>query len=175
MPWASPMELKFKLTTEPAVKAVIAIGAFVGITTIITNSPNVFGINGCVLIAGLALINGTYCTPPLCARATNQLCRTQSLPSASGPRCHTGLLPASRESPPTSNSRFMRRNLPPTSWPFLALENTEKDILASSRTQFFTSNATAPHSPFRLPRHLNIRSITCCRTRVRSSSSRQPC
>ncbi len=48
------MELKFKLATEPAVKAVIAIGAFVGITTIITNSPNVFGINGCVLIAGLA-------------------------------------------------------------------------------------------------------------------------
>jgi hypothetical protein len=65
------MELKFKLTTEPAVKAVITIGAFTGITTVITNSPNVFGISGCVLIAGLALIIGTYCTPPLCTHATN--------------------------------------------------------------------------------------------------------
>jgi hypothetical protein len=65
------MELKFNLATEPAVKAVIAIGAFAGITTVITNSPNVFGISGCVLIAGLALIIGTYCTPPLRARTTN--------------------------------------------------------------------------------------------------------
>jgi hypothetical protein len=65
------MELKFELATEPAVKAVIAIGTFAGITTVITNSPNKFGISGCVLIAGLALIIGTYCTPPLCAHATN--------------------------------------------------------------------------------------------------------
>jgi hypothetical protein len=65
------MELKFELATEPAVKAVIAIGAFASITTVITNSPNVFGISGCVLITSLALIIGTYCTPPLHARATN--------------------------------------------------------------------------------------------------------
>ncbi len=70
-----------------------------------------------------------------------------------------GLSPASQESPPTSNSRFLRRNSPPTSWLFLALEDTEKDISASSRTQFFTSNAMAPHSPFWPSRHLNIRSI----------------
>jgi hypothetical protein len=59
------MELKFELATEPAVKAAIAIGAFTGITSIITNSPNAFGLSGCVLITGLALIIGTYKMPPL--------------------------------------------------------------------------------------------------------------
>ncbi len=68
-PWASPIELKFKLATDPAVKVVIAIGAFAGIATIITNSPNAFGISGCVLIADLALTIGTYRTPPLHACA----------------------------------------------------------------------------------------------------------
>ncbi len=56
------MELKLNLTTEPAVKAVIAIGAFASITYIITNSPNVFGISGCVLITGPALTISTHCT-----------------------------------------------------------------------------------------------------------------
>ncbi len=65
------MELKFELATEPAVKAVIMFGTCSCITTVITNSPNMFGISGCVLVAGLALIIGTYRTPPLCARATN--------------------------------------------------------------------------------------------------------
>ncbi len=65
------MELKFKLATEPTVKAVIAIGAFTGITCIITNSPNAFGISGCVLIAGLAFNIGTYHTPPLRASTAN--------------------------------------------------------------------------------------------------------
>jgi hypothetical protein len=65
------MELKIKLATEPAAKAVITIGAFTDITTVITNSPNAFGISGCVLIAGLALIIINYCTPPLHACATN--------------------------------------------------------------------------------------------------------
>ncbi len=60
------MELKFKLATEPAVKATIALGAFASITRIISNLPNVFGIGGCILITGLALIIGTYKTPPLC-------------------------------------------------------------------------------------------------------------
>ncbi len=59
------MELKFKFATELAVKAVIAIGTFTGIIRIITNSPNVVGISGRVLITGLAFIIGTYCTPPL--------------------------------------------------------------------------------------------------------------
>jgi len=62
------MEIKFELATKPAVKAIVAIGAFAGITTIATYSPNVFGISACILIAGLALIIGTYCTPPLRAR-----------------------------------------------------------------------------------------------------------
>jgi hypothetical protein len=44
------MELKFELTTESAVKAVMALGAFAGITCIITNSPNMFGISSYVLI-----------------------------------------------------------------------------------------------------------------------------
>jgi hypothetical protein len=61
------MEIKFKLPTEPAVKAVIAIRAFASITYIITNSPNMFGVSSCVLITGLALVIGTHCTPPLCA------------------------------------------------------------------------------------------------------------
>ncbi len=61
------MELKFELATEPAVKAVIAIGAFTSITRIITNFPNVFGISSWVLVPGLGFIIGTYCTPPLCA------------------------------------------------------------------------------------------------------------
>jgi Ni,Fe-hydrogenase III small subunit len=64
------MELKFKLATEPAVKAVIAIGAFAGITTIFTNSPNVVGISGCVLIGVLAITIGSYKTPPLCVCST---------------------------------------------------------------------------------------------------------
>jgi hypothetical protein len=65
------MELKFELATEPAVKAVIAISAFTGITRIMTNSPNAFGISGCVLIADLAFIIGTYCMPPLCGSTAN--------------------------------------------------------------------------------------------------------
>ena len=65
------MELKFELATEPAVKAVIAVGAFLGITKIITICPNTFGVIGCVLITGLALLLGTHRTPPLRARATS--------------------------------------------------------------------------------------------------------
>jgi hypothetical protein len=64
------MEIKFELATEPAVKAVIAIGVFSGITTIITTTPNVFGISGCVLIGVLAIIIGTYKTPPLHVRSS---------------------------------------------------------------------------------------------------------
>ena len=64
------MEIKFELATEPAVKALIAIGAFSGITTIITITPNVFGIIGCLLISVLAIIIGTYKTPPLRVRSS---------------------------------------------------------------------------------------------------------
>ena len=64
------MELKFELATEPACKTAIALGALAGITKIIVASPNVFGISGCVLIGVLAIIIGTYKTPPLCMRAT---------------------------------------------------------------------------------------------------------
>jgi hypothetical protein len=67
----NPMELKFELVTEPTVKAAIALGAFAGITFVITDSPKAFRIGGCVCIAGLAQIIVTYCTPPLCACATN--------------------------------------------------------------------------------------------------------
>ncbi len=68
---APPMELKFELTTEPAVKAVIALGAFAGITCIITDSPNIFGISCCVLVTGLALVISTHCTPPLYVYTAN--------------------------------------------------------------------------------------------------------
>ncbi len=64
------MELKFKLATESAVKTVIAVGAFLGITKVITTCPNTFGVSGCVLITGLALILGTHRMPPLRARTT---------------------------------------------------------------------------------------------------------
>ena len=64
------MEIKFDLATEPAGNAVISIGAFSGITTIITTTPNVFGISGCVLIGVLAIIIGTYKTPPLHVRSS---------------------------------------------------------------------------------------------------------
>jgi hypothetical protein len=65
------MKIKVELATEPAVKAVITIGAFAGITCIITNSPSMFGISGCVLITGLALVISTHSTPPLRACTAN--------------------------------------------------------------------------------------------------------
>ena len=49
------MEINFELTTEPACKTVIALGAFAGITRIISDLPNAFGIGGCILIGVLAL------------------------------------------------------------------------------------------------------------------------
>ncbi len=63
------MELTFELVTEPACKTAIALGAFAGTTKIIVDSPNAFGISGCVLIGVLAIIISTYKTPPLRARA----------------------------------------------------------------------------------------------------------
>jgi hypothetical protein len=75
-PWAAPFQLtttpiwiKFEFATKPACKTAIALGAFAGITFIISDSPNAFGIGGCVLIGVLALIIGTYTMPPLCARS----------------------------------------------------------------------------------------------------------
>jgi hypothetical protein len=62
------MELKFELATEPDCKTAIALGAFTGITKIITKSPNTFGVGGCVIIGVLALIICTYKTPPLRTR-----------------------------------------------------------------------------------------------------------
>jgi hypothetical protein len=59
------MEIKFELATEPACKTAIALGTFAGITRIISDSPNSFGIGGCILIGVLALIIGTYTTSPL--------------------------------------------------------------------------------------------------------------
>ena len=57
----------------------------------------------------------------------------------------------------TSNS--CKRNLPPTSWPFLVLGATGKSTLASSMTLFFTSNAMAPHTQFLARCLLTIPSI----------------
>jgi hypothetical protein len=59
------MELKFELTTEPAIKVTIANEAFANITGIISNSPNAFDIDGCIFITALALIIGTYKIPAL--------------------------------------------------------------------------------------------------------------
>ena len=64
------MELKFELATEPACKTAIALRAFTGITKIISNSPNLFGIGGCILIDVLDITIGTYQKPPLRVRST---------------------------------------------------------------------------------------------------------
>jgi hypothetical protein len=64
------MELKFELATEPACKTAIALGAFAGMTRIISNSPNLFGIGGCILIDVLDITIGTYQKPPLRVRST---------------------------------------------------------------------------------------------------------
>ncbi len=59
------MELKFKLATEPAVKASIAIGACWAISHVATHSQNLFGSIAALIIGVLAVIIGTYKTPPL--------------------------------------------------------------------------------------------------------------
>ncbi len=59
------MELKFELATEPAVKATIAVGACCAIAHVATHSQNLFGSIAALIIGILAVVIGTYKTPPL--------------------------------------------------------------------------------------------------------------
>jgi hypothetical protein len=65
------MELKFKLATEPAVKATIAIVACCAITHVATHLQNLFGIASSIIIGVLGVVIETYKTPPLCALCSN--------------------------------------------------------------------------------------------------------
>jgi hypothetical protein len=59
------MELKFKLATEPAVKATIAVAACTSIAYVITHAQNWFGVIATLIIKVISVIIGTYKTPPL--------------------------------------------------------------------------------------------------------------
>jgi hypothetical protein len=61
------MELKFKLTTEPAVKATIAAVACTSIVYMTTHAQNWFGVIAALIIGVIGVIIGIYKTPPLCA------------------------------------------------------------------------------------------------------------
>jgi hypothetical protein len=61
------MELKFKLTTELAVKATIAVVACTSIVYVTTHNQNWFGVIATLIIGVISVIIGTYKTPPLCA------------------------------------------------------------------------------------------------------------
>ncbi len=60
------MELKFELTTEPAVKATIAVVACTSIAYMTTHAQNWFGVITTLIIGIISVIIGTYKTPPLC-------------------------------------------------------------------------------------------------------------
>jgi hypothetical protein len=59
------MELKFKLATEPAVKATIAVVACISIVYVTTHAQNWFGVIATLIIGVISVIIGTYKTPPL--------------------------------------------------------------------------------------------------------------
>jgi hypothetical protein len=86
------MEIKFELTTEPACKTAIALGAFAGITPIISDLPNAFRIGGCILIGVLALIIGTYTTSPLRSLQLTTMLDTVSSDSIRDQMLHATLM-----------------------------------------------------------------------------------
>jgi hypothetical protein len=59
------MELKFKLATEPAVKATNAVVACTSISYVTTHAQNWFGVIAALIIGVIRVIVGTYKTPPL--------------------------------------------------------------------------------------------------------------
>jgi hypothetical protein len=60
------MELNFKLATEPAVTATIAVVACTSIAYVIAHAQNWFGVIAALIIGVTGVIIGTYKTPPLC-------------------------------------------------------------------------------------------------------------
>jgi hypothetical protein len=61
------MELKFKLATEPAIKATIAVVACTSIAYVITHAQNWFGVIATLIIGVISVIIGICKTPPLSA------------------------------------------------------------------------------------------------------------
>jgi hypothetical protein len=59
------MELKFKLATEPAVKATIAVVACTSIANMTTHAQNWFGVTAALINKVIIVIISTYKTPPL--------------------------------------------------------------------------------------------------------------
>jgi hypothetical protein len=59
------MELKFKLATEPAIKATIAVVACISIAQMTTHAQNWFEVIATLIIGAISVIIGTYKTPPL--------------------------------------------------------------------------------------------------------------
>jgi hypothetical protein len=60
------MKLRFKLATEPAVKATIALVACITISYTDTHTTIYVGLAGASIIRVIAVVIGTYKTPPLC-------------------------------------------------------------------------------------------------------------
>ncbi len=59
------MELKFKLATEPAVKATIAVIACTSIVYVTSHAQNWFGVIAALILGVISVIIGTYKTPPI--------------------------------------------------------------------------------------------------------------
>jgi hypothetical protein len=59
------MKICFKLATEPAVKALIALVACISIAYMVTCTNSYFGPAGAIIIELIAVVIGTYKTPPL--------------------------------------------------------------------------------------------------------------
>jgi hypothetical protein len=62
-----PMELKFNLTTEPAIKATTAVVTLTSAAYVATCTQSLFGIASAIIIGVIAVVIRTYKTPPLCA------------------------------------------------------------------------------------------------------------
>jgi hypothetical protein len=65
------MELKFHLTTEPAIKATISVVACTSIGYVATHTQNLFRFASAIIIRVIGVVIGIYKTPPLCAVKTN--------------------------------------------------------------------------------------------------------
>jgi hypothetical protein len=63
------MEIRFKLATEPAVKALIALVMCISIAYMVTHTNLFIGLLGAVIIGLTAVVLGTSKTPPLCQLA----------------------------------------------------------------------------------------------------------
>jgi hypothetical protein len=59
------MQLRFELATEPAVKALIALVVCISIAYTVTCTNSYIGLAGPAIIGLIAVVIGTYKTPPL--------------------------------------------------------------------------------------------------------------